>query len=118
MDWTDLPNIPGAKLIEHAIDCDNRLEETRYGIGVVGPRSPIISKQNGIGNFIRATVELRRAAELANQVQKASMKFGNGHRAEREARFASTRRCADDCMVEKIEGNLNTHRAVRDYGSR
>src|SRR6516164_1238443 len=32
--WTDLADIPGAKLIEHAIDCDNRLEEARYSVGV------------------------------------------------------------------------------------
>src|SRR4051794_12480318 len=106
MDRADFPDKSGAKSIKHAIDRDDRVEEACYGVGVIGPRSPIITKRNGIGNFIWATVELRCTAELANQVQKASMKFGNGHLAEREARFASNRRSGNDCMVEKIKGDL------------
>src|SRR5689334_4727911 len=82
MDRADLADIPGAKSTKNAIDRDDRPEKARYGVGVIGPRLPIITKRNGIGNFIWATVELRRAAELANQVQKASMKIGNRHRAE------------------------------------
>jgi hypothetical protein len=104
--------------MKHPIDCDDRLEEARYGVGLVRPRSPIISKQNGVGNFIRATVELRPAAELPDQIQEARMKLGNGHRAKREPRPASIRCCANDCVVEKIEGDLHARSAVRDYGSR
>jgi hypothetical protein len=115
MDWTDLPR---AKSIEHAIDRDDRLDKARYGMGVVGPCSPIISEPNGIGNFIQATVELRRAAELPDQFQEARVKLGNGHWAKREARSASTRCCANDRMVEKIKGDLYAQRAVWDYRSR
>jgi hypothetical protein len=112
---TDLPEIPRAESIKHAINRDDRLEKPRYGVGIIGPRSPIISKRNGIGNFIRATVELRRAAELRDQVQEARIELSNGHRAEREARSASIRCCANDRMVEKIESYLHPYRAVRDY---
>src|SRR5262245_23823050 len=76
-----------------------------------------MSKRNGIGNFVRATIEPWVAAELPDQVQKALMKLGNGQRAERETRFAPIRRCADNCMVEKIEGDLHALFTVRDYRS-
>jgi hypothetical protein len=115
MNRADLPDIAGAKSMEYAVDGDERLEKARYGFGVVGPRSTIISKRNGIRNFIRAAIELRCAAELPDEVQEARMKLSKGHRAEWEARSASIGRCADNCMVEKIEGDLHAHRAVRDY---
>ena len=118
MDWADLPDIGGAKPIEHAVDRDHRLEKTSYSVGVLGPRLPIVSKRNGIGNFIWATVELRTAAELSDQVQEVRVKLRNGHRAKRESRSASIRCCANGCMVEKVERVLDTHRAVRDDGRR
>jgi len=58
MDGADLANIGGAKSVKHAIDRDDRMEEAPYRVGVVGPRSPVISKRYRIRNFIRATVEL------------------------------------------------------------
>src|ERR1700757_37852 len=115
MNRADLPDIAGAKSIEDAVDGDERLEKARCGFGVVSHRSPIISKRNEIRNFIRTTIELRCAAELPDEVQEARMKLSNGHLAEWEARSASIGRCADNCMVEKIEGDLHAHRAVRDY---
>jgi hypothetical protein len=95
MNWTDLPNIGGAKSTKHALDRDDRPEEARYGVRVIGPRLPIVSKWNGIGNFIWATVELCRAAEFPDQVQEAFMNLGNGHRAKRESCSASPCRCAN-----------------------
>jgi hypothetical protein len=115
MDWADLPDIGGAKSIQHVIDRDDRMEKTRYRVGIVGPRLPIISKRNWIRNFVRATVELRLAAQLPDQAQEARVKLGNGHWAKREARSPPIRCCANDCMVEKIESYLHTYRAVRDY---
>ena len=56
MDGADLANIGGAKSVKHAIDRDDRMEEAPYRVGVVGPRSPVISKRYRIRNFIRATV--------------------------------------------------------------
>jgi hypothetical protein len=107
IDRTDLADITGPKSTKNAIDRDDRPEEARYGVGVIRPRSPIVSKWNGIGNFVRAIVELRRAAKLTDQVQEARMKLGNGHWAKLKACSASLRRCANDSMVEKIEADFH-----------
>jgi hypothetical protein len=70
--WTGLtfPTYAVRNRFSTRVDRDDRLEKTRYRVGVVGPRLPIISKRNWIGNFIRATVELRRAAKFPDQVQE------------------------------------------------
>src|SRR6516162_2777397 len=115
MHRADLPDVRGAKSIKHVIGCDDRLEEAPYGIGVVGPRLAVIPERDRIGDFIWPTVELRTAPKFPNQIQKTRMKLGNAHRAERKARSAAIRCCADDRMIEKIEGDLHAHRAVRDY---
>jgi hypothetical protein len=118
--WTGLtfPTYVVRNRFSTRVDRDDRLEKTRYRVGVVGPRLPIISKRNWIGNFIRATVELRRAAKLPDQVQEARVKLGNGHRAKRESRSASIGCCANGCIVDKIECNLHAHRAIWDFSPR
>src|SRR5215469_10620654 len=88
MDRADLADIPGAKSTKKAIDRNDSSKKPCHSIGVIGSRPPIISKRNGVGNFVRATIKLRRAAELPDQVQEARM----GHRAKREACSVSIRR--------------------------
>jgi hypothetical protein len=118
MDGAHLANIGGAKSVKHAIDRDDRMEETPYRVGIIGPRSPIISKRNRIWNFIRTTVELWRAAKFPDEVQEARVKLRNGHWAKRESCSVPIGCSANNSMVEKIEGDLRTARAVRDYRSR
>lgn len=70
-----------------------------------------------IGDFIRPTVALGRAAQVPDQVAETGMELGDGQRAERKFRPAPVGRLPDQPMVDKIEHNLDTERAVRDQGS-
>jgi hypothetical protein len=112
IDGVDLANIGGAKSVKHAIDRDDRMEEAPYRVGVLGPRSRVISKRYRIRNLIRAAVELWRAAKVRDQVQEARVKLGNGDLVKRKACSAPFGCCTNDCMVVKIEGDLHTAEPV------
>ena len=117
MDGTDFSDEPRPKPMEDKADRNQSFEEARHGRGIIGSSLPVVPKRDRIGNFVRSTVELRRAAKPFDQFAEPGVKFGDGHRPERDFGPASIRRLPDDCVIDEIEDDLNAC-PVRNQGRR
>ena len=67
----------------------------------------IFGEWNGIGNFVRPSVELRCPADVAQQVAKLRMERRDRHRAKRKARPSPVDTCSRNLMSQQVEGNLH-----------
>src|SRR5918912_3878677 len=57
-------------------------------------------------------MEVRRAAERTDEIEKAPVKLGDGHRAEGKVRPAPVGGGSGDPVVEEIEADFDAARAV------
>ena len=88
MDRAHLAEIGRAEALQHPIDRDRRVEKARHGLGSIGPLCLVVVNGTGSGTSLGPPVEFGRAAERADEIEKACVKVGNRHRAERELRPA------------------------------
>src|SRR5690606_17516823 len=86
----------GTETLHHDADAYERLKEAADGLGIIGARCAVLREGDPVRNFARAAVESRRCAERAQQIEKARVKLGDGHRRELDVCDSAARRAADD----------------------
>lgn len=96
-----------AEALEHAVDRQQRLMEARDRLGVIGAVAVILGEGHRVGDFVRAAVEARRAAEVGDQPAELLVELGDGHRPQREGSGATVAGGADNAVIVEVEQDLD-----------
>ena len=113
VDGTNLAKKACTEPKENAIDQNERAEEPLYRRGIVGPLLVVLPKWDRIGDFVRAIVEIGRAAKPRYHFTKARIKLRHGHWSERDLHSAAVDRLTADHMAQEIKSDFHANN-VRD----
>ena len=115
MDRAGLAVEAGAEALEHRHDPRQRGVQAVGGIGPIFARRDVLGKGDGIGNFVRLAIKVRRQAVRVEHFDQAAVKRGDAAEVERQQVTLAVGDAKHDGVPAQVErqGEVSRRRGNR-----
>lgn len=116
VDWTDLAQEPGSKVLEDAIDLHEGAPKPVHRVRIVRRVYRIPFEWDWVGNFIWCTMCFRSNTKLVCQCEEAIVEFSDSHGRQRKGLSGAVGQATDQIMIYEIE--LELHALIARWDQR